>query len=900
MIRGDQKVALQATGAADLSLGNGFASASATGVGVAFNNTGADIVNRTVTVAVGGVSVSAPLNVKNGQVALVVTGLQAQVADFVSLSGDFGIQKTPGATADQDELLIVSNQAAASLTAGTLVRAGVSKATVALMIRGDQKLALQATGAVDLSLGDGFASASATGVGVVFNNTGSDIVNRTVTVAVGEVSVSAPLNVKNGQAALVVTGLQAQIAGFVSLSGDFGIQRTPGATPAQDELLIVSNQAAASLTAGTLVRAGVSKATVALMIRGDQKLALQATGAVDLSLGNGFAGASATGVGVTFNNTGADIVNRTVTVAVGGVSVSAPLNVKNGQAALVVTGLQAQVAGFVSLSGDFGIQRTPGATPAQDELLIVSNQAAASLTAGTLVRAGVSKATVALMIRGDQKLALQATGAVDLSLGNGFASASATAVGVAFNNTEADIENRTVTVSIGAVSVSAPLNVKKGEAALVVSGLQAQVAGFVTVSGNFGVQRTPGATAAQDELVFVSNQAAASLTAGTLVRAGVSNATLAVMIRGDQKLALQATGAVDLSLGNGFASARASEIGIAFNNTGADVDRTVSVSVGDTTIAAPLQVADKTGSLTVTGLTATVGGFVTLSGDFGVKKTFGATAADDELWVVSTGAAASLTTGSAIRVGVKDASLALLIRGDQKLALQASGAVDLSLGAGFASATATSVSVVFNNTGVDQDRVLAVALGTRTISAALKAVDNTTVVSMEGLSAQVGGFVRLGGNFGFRKQGDDIQVVAQGASALLTAGGVEVGVTGAELALMLPAQGGVQLQASGTPVLTLPTAFASVSVAKVTVSYNNTANAVDTRVTVGSVSAPLTVGANTAAVVATGFEASLGGFVTLKGDFGFSKTGNDIQVVAQGASALMTAGGVEVGGTGAE
>ena len=147
--------------------------------------------------------------------------------------------------------------------------------------------------------------------------------------------------------------------------------------------------------------------------------------------------------------------------------------------------------------------------------------------------------------------------------------------------------------------------------------------------------------------------------------------------------------------------------------------------------------------------------------------------------MVSTGAAASLTAGSAIRVGVKDASLALLIRGDQKLALQASGAVDLSLGAGFASATATSVSVVFNNTGVDQDRVLAVTVGTRTISAALKALDNTTEVSMEGMSAQVGGFVRLGGNFGFRKQGDDIHVVAQGASALLTAGGVEVGVKAA-------------------------------------------------------------------------------------------------------------------------
>ena len=124
----------------------------------------------------------------------------------------------------QDELLIVSNQAAASLTAGTLVRAGVSKATIAVMIRGDQKVALQATGAADLSLGNGFASASATAVGVAFNNTGADIVNRTVTVTVGDVSVSAPLNVKNGRAALVVTGLQAHqfLAGHLQ-AGWFGI-----------------------------------------------------------------------------------------------------------------------------------------------------------------------------------------------------------------------------------------------------------------------------------------------------------------------------------------------------------------------------------------------------------------------------------------------------------------------------------------------------------------------------------------------------------------------------------------------------------------------------------------------------------------------------------------------------
>jgi hypothetical protein len=186
--------------------------------------------------------------------------------------------------------------------------------------------------------------------------------------------------------------------------------------------------------------------------------------------------------------------------------------------------------------------------------------------------------------------------------------------------------------------------------------------------------------------------------------------------------------------------------------------------------------------------------------------------------------------------------------------LQASGTPVLTLPTAFASVSVAKVTVSYNNTAKAVDTRVTVGA----VSAPLTVAANTAAVVATGFEASLGGFVTLKGDFGFSKTGNDIQVVAQGASALLTAGGVAVGVTGAELAVMLPAQGGVQLQASGTPVLTLPTAFASVSVAKVTVAYNNTANAVDTRVTVGAVSAPLTVGANTAAVFMTGFEASLG------------------------------------------
>ncbi|NBP24343.1 MAG: hypothetical protein EBU81_07305, partial [Proteobacteria bacterium] len=696
LVRGDQKLALQATGAAELQLGDGFASATATGLGVSYNNTGANL-DTTLTVAVGSVSTSAPLKVAQGVSTVTVTGLQASIAGFARISGDFGLQLRPGATSGLDELYVVSNNAAASLTAGTAVKAGVREATVALVIRGDQKLALQATGAADLSLGDGFASVSVSAVGVAFNNTGEDM-DRLLSVAVGQVVVAAPLKVLNGQSGVVLTGLKATIGGFVTIAGDFGVQKTPAIGTAPEELVVVARNASARLTAGDVVRVGVSNATLALVIRGDQKLALQATGAADLSLGNGFAEVSVTTVGVIFNTTGQDVA-RTAAVRVGAIEVSAPLQVAAGQSAVILSGLKATVGGFVSISGNFGVQKVSASKPEQEELIVVANSAEARVEAGVALRAGVRDARLAMVIRGDQKLAVQATGAADLNLGAGFATASATSIGVAFNNTGADVVNRTLTVSVGATTVSAPLSVRNGQASVVINGLQAQVAGFVTLSGDFGVERVRGSTPATDELLVVSNQASAGLNAGSVLRAGVRNATVALVIRGDGKLALQATGAAELNLGEGFASASVESIGIAFNNTGADVNRMVSVTVGDASVTAPLKVTQGQAALVLNGLQATVGGFVTVAGNFGVQKTSGATAAADELLIVSNTASAALTAGTAVRAGVRNATVALMIRGDQKMALQATGAVDLSLGGGFASASATAVGVAFNNTG---------------------------------------------------------------------------------------------------------------------------------------------------------------------------------------------------------
>ena len=60
---------------------------------MSYNNTGSD-VDSTIT-GLGGV-ISAPVNVVDGVTSVTVTGLEATVVDFVTISGNFGLEKTAG------------------------------------------------------------------------------------------------------------------------------------------------------------------------------------------------------------------------------------------------------------------------------------------------------------------------------------------------------------------------------------------------------------------------------------------------------------------------------------------------------------------------------------------------------------------------------------------------------------------------------------------------------------------------------------------------------------------------------------------------------------------------------------------------------------------------------------
>src|SRR5947207_2209829 len=99
-------------------------------------------------------------------------------------------------------------------------------------------------------------------------------------------------------------------------------------------------------------------------------------------------------------------------------------------------------------------------------------------------------------------------------------------------------------------------------------------------------------------------------------------------------------------------------------------------------------------SVSITALSVSIDSFVNLSGNFAFQKIGRAYFRERVNNVVATVGASKKT------VGVTGGTLALLLKDDGKVALEASGALSFTAGR-FASATATSVKVKWNSTTTD-------------------------------------------------------------------------------------------------------------------------------------------------------------------------------------------------------
>ena len=248
---------------------------------------------------------------------------------------------------------------------------------------------------------------------------------------------------------------------------------------------------------------------------------------------------------------------------------------------------------------------------------------------------------------------------------------------------------------------------------------------------------------------------------------------------------------------------------------------------------------------------------------------------------------------------VENASFGLLST-DSETAFELTGGLSASI-AGFASVSADRVVAQYTsaNTTIVQGRTL--DTGTADYSFASDIAKDTVSFAVEGFSGEVADFVTLRGDVGFRS--DDAGFVAVGRAMTATLDGGSVASLSAadgdfglrmaagETALDLSAKN-FQFKIANLPEATADTVFFRYTSSGSEVQENETLAVADVSYTFSEA-----IAANTVAFSFTGFETALSDVLTLSGDLGFAKSGDDIVALGVDINVILAAGSVAVSAT---
>ena len=474
--------ALVANGGTDTLTGIPGLSLSASGLLVRINNTGDDLTTR-----IGSTSISTP----GGSVALDFSGLgtgivkdiegniSLTIANFVSLSGDFGFQQFTDSTTGTTEILVGGKNISATLGTDT-TNVTINGASLGVLLLpgaagNPGTYALVANGGDDQLNGVPGLSLSAFGLMVKVNNgvdsqllaDGAQVVHTSG----GDVTLDFSA-LGAGNVIDVEGSVSLNIAGFVSLGGNFVFTKQISPTdPNVAELVAAATGVNAFLgTDDQSVGISVNDAEVALIIYQNitghtTTYALHAMAGVQivgLPTDIGFSGV----LGVDINTTGA-AVDETVTTLGGPVDIhftdgtngsADQRNIEAFSGSLTMS-VGPQSNPLFSLTGDFSITKTVvngttelmiGATNVGTSNIIPDNNggASVSLTGGSLGLIIFTKASGATTVNGGYALTASAT----VSAGAGSSSASLTVT--IRRNTTTNAVDQSVTAGSGSVPVT--------------------------------------------------------------------------------------------------------------------------------------------------------------------------------------------------------------------------------------------------------------------------------------------------------------------------------------------------------------------------------------------------------------------------------------------------------------
>ncbi|MBC8496829.1 MAG: hypothetical protein H8D37_04135, partial [Chloroflexi bacterium] len=710
----------------------------------------------------------------------------ASVADFVTISGNLGFKKS-GA-----EIIAVGSSITVELTAGP-ASVKLEDAGFGLQTDGTDTV-FELSGSNFSAVITGLASITATSVLVQYNSSASTVFSAT-TLTVGAISYTFGADIAADTVAFAVTGFNASVADFVTISGNLGFKKytDDNSTPLDDTddvtyLIAVGASVTASLVVGP-ASVKLENAGFGLQVNGSAvSFELKSAGAAG---SNGFSAVIDGLASVTADSVLVQYTSATGAVTAGTtISVGATLSytfteaIANSTVAFAVGGFSANIFDFLQIfGGSFAFKKSTGDFIITD----ASTHTSTALSGVSYMEVGGHVATafagvgsigfnlttldfgmVMMSSGGVNYTALKADVASASLVGiNGLTAISSLSVIINrtsdtnnpnkvldFKDTD-DATNATDnaatarSIATGPTTPDVSLNIDGDEGSLlqVSGGLTLQIAGFVSLTGNFGFKKT-----GTKLLVGAAGITTFLGTSDESMGVQVTNADLGMVLYQDGTYALDASATAAL-VGFDNILTLSGTVGVRVNTTGGAVNESLDVN-GQTVNIVFSAAQGNVQGFSGTNVTLAIAGFVTLNGSFAFEKS--GTAPNTKILVGASGINAFLGVGADTQdpnddmgVLVKNANLGLVLYSNQTYALDASASAEL---VGFDNILTLSgtVGVRVNTTNGAVNET--VVVGTDTVNI----IFSETQGNVQGFSGSVDltivDFVTISGGFGFEKE----------------------------------------------------------------------------------------------------------------------------------------------------
>ncbi|MDA1273124.1 MAG: hypothetical protein O2960_03590, partial [Verrucomicrobia bacterium] len=792
------------------------------------------------------------------------------VADLLTLSGDVSFRSV-GA-----DIEAVGSSVTARMDAGgSFVE--LAGAEFGLIAGDDGTFAFELkNGALTIDLSP-LTNVTSTGVSVQYTNATTTVAANTEIVA-GGLTYTFVDGIAANVAAFTVEGLQADVLGFVSLSGDFGF-RQEGAG-----ILAVGSAVTVRLEVSPSVYAELAGAEFGLIADAGSFAFELKNGNPEISLGSiDKDDIDADAVRFQFTNA-VTTVSANTTIGVGALSYTFVNEIAPNTVGVVLEGFDAHVrvlgTEIFRLSGDFALKKTGL------ELVAVGNNLDVRMEVASDIYVELVGADFGL-IAGAGTFAFELkNGNPEISLGPiDKDDIDADAVRFQFTNAVTTVSANTM-IGIGTVNYTFVDEIAPNTIGVAVEGFDAHVRVLGTeifrLSGDFALKKTGL------ELVGVGSDMDVRMEVAPDIYVELVSADFGLIAGGGQFAFELKNGNPEISLGPiDKDDIDADTLFFQFTNPVTTVSANTTIGVGTVNYTFVDEIAPNTVGVAVEGFDAHVRVAGTeifhLTGDLGFKKSL------TEIIAVGNGVTVRLEVDPAVYVELAQADFGL-IAGPGKFVFELkNGVLDIALGP-IANVTADEVFVQFSNPSptstVSAGDEISVGPVIYTFDNAIAA--NTVAFAVVGLSADVGGVFKLSGNVGFKRSGLLPEILAVGNDVTVRMEvdpAVYVELADADFGLVSGIGKFVFELKNGALTLALgPIANVTADAVFVQFSGPTTTVTAGTSISVGGLSYTFeqAITVNTVAVALEGFDFDVGGVFHLSGDLGFKKSGVVPEIVAVG------------------